>query len=65
VHSQHHRETAGKNAELSPQKGSGKCQAFPSGQYSSGAFGPANGSDRIGGSWLAHGVTVPPGMAKQ
>ena len=54
VHSEHHRETAGKNAELPPQQGPGKGQAFPSGQHSPGAFGPSNGSDRIGGPWLAH-----------
>ena len=38
-----------------PQQGPSKCQAFPSAQHSPGALGPANGSDRIGGSWLAHG----------
>src|SRR4051812_46447234 len=55
VPSEDHRETAGKNAELPPQQGPGKCEAFPSAEHSAGAFGPSNGSDRIGGSWLAHG----------
>ena len=55
VHPEHHRKTAGKNAELPPQQGPGKCQAFPSGQHSPGALGPSNGSDRIGSFWLAHG----------
>src|SRR5215218_2282195 len=56
VYSEHHRETAGKDAELPAQQGPGECQAFPSGQHSPGAFGPFNGSDRIGGSWLAQGA---------
>src|SRR4029453_17970297 len=63
VHSEHHRETAGKNAELRPQQGPGKCQAFPSGQHSPGAFGPSKGSDRIGGSRLAHAASQFGGVA--
>ncbi len=57
VDSEHHRQTARKNAELTPQEGAGECQAFPSGQHAPSAFGPTNGSDRIGGSWPAHGVS--------
>src|SRR5829696_3710242 len=55
VHSERHRETTGKDAELPPQQGPGQCHAFPSGQHTPGAFGPSDGSDRIGGSWLARG----------
>src|SRR5215207_6757666 len=55
VHAERHGETTGENAELPAQQGPGQCQAFPSGQHTSGALGPSDGSDRIGGSWLTRG----------
>ena len=35
----------------------------PSGQHAPSAFGPTNGSDRIGRSWPAHGVSRFGGVA--
>ena len=40
VPSEHHRETAGKDAQLRPPQRPGKGHAFPSGQHSPGAFHP-------------------------
>ena len=53
VHSEHHRETAGNNAELPRQQGPGKCQAFPSGQRSSGrSVHPMDPIGSVSRGWL-------------
>ena len=51
-HSEHHRETAGKNAEP-PQQGPGVRHSRA--VSTSRCVRSINGSDRIGGSWLPHG----------